>query len=267
MKLPRTLLSDADGTLVNTLPLIRHGLYETSRTYFELAGIPAEDIPSYEAYEAYANQAVGASARHTIDKAARLLYEHQPHHLDILDFDALHELLDPIQDRLAPDYVSAYPGLFDTLHSLGGNGIKLAIFTSSSAHHIVRNFGVALPELGLSLLHADKTKTETDKLRAFETTVEQVFGLSGFTVVCAEDVTAHKPDPESLNLAMRRLKASPSESAVLGDHSVDMQSGINGKVLTRIGITHGFNDRKSLLAAGATTVIDSLIELPALLAK
>lgn len=205
MELPKALLSDADGTLIDTLHLIRHGLYETSQAYFKIAGIPAKDIPSYEAYESYANQAVGGSARTTIEKAARLLYEHQQHHLDSIDFDALHALLDPIQDEIAPEFVRPYDGLSDMLRQLGENGIKLAIFTSGSSHHIVRNFGVALPELGLTLLSTDKTMTDLSKLAIFEAAVSATFDLPGFTVVTAEDTHYHKPNPESLILAMKRL--------------------------------------------------------------
>ena len=40
-----------------------------------------------------------------------------------------------------------------------------------------------------------------------------------------------------------------------------MQSGINAGVAQRIGITHGFDDRPTLEAAGATDVIDELTEL------
>ncbi len=46
---PDAIISDADGTLVDTVHLIRHGQYETAKTYLGLKGVQL--IPSYEAYE------------------------------------------------------------------------------------------------------------------------------------------------------------------------------------------------------------------------
>ncbi len=46
-----------------------------------------------------------------------------------------------------------------------------------------------------------------------------------------------------------------------------MQSGINAGVIQRVGITHGFDDREILEQAGATKVVDSLVELTDELAK
>ena len=40
-----------------------------------------------------------------------------------------------------------------------------------------------------------------------------------------------------------------------------MQAGVNAGVPARIGVTHGFNDDKVLLEAGATQVVHSLDEL------
>jgi hypothetical protein len=44
----------------------------------------------YDAYEVLLNQTVGGSARDTLEKTVRLLYEQSPHHLDEMDFDELH---------------------------------------------------------------------------------------------------------------------------------------------------------------------------------
>lgn len=259
------LISDADGTLVNTVSLIRHGQYETARTYFVKHGIPADEIPDYETYEVLLNQTVGGTARNTLEKTARLLYAESPHHLDGMDFEELHGMLNPVQDRIAVEHVKPYDGLSDTLHKLGAFGIKFAIFTSGTAHHIVRNFGVALPELDLTSLHLNKDISDEDKLGIFVDSVKSQFSIPEFTVVTAHDIEREKPHPDSLILAMQRLGVVPGRSAVLGDHKVDMQTAINAGVINRIGITHGFDDRATLEAAGATQIIDSLEELTGVL--
>lgn len=65
-------------------------------------------------------------------------------------------------------------------------------------------------------------------------------------------------------MAMGRVGVKPENTLVLGDHAYDMQAGVNAYAYQRVGITHGFDDRETLLRAGATGVIDSLSELPLL---
>lgn len=262
-----SILSDADGTLVDTVHLIRHGQYEAALEYLQVHGIPEKDLPDYPAYEGLLNKTVGGSARDTLERTVRLLYAERTYHLEGLNFDDLHARLDPIQDRIAPEFVHAYDGLPSFLRFLGDAGIKLAIFTSGTPHHVVRNFGIALPELGLAGLYQDKAVTDRQKLAMFEQKLRAHFGLPAFTVVTCEDVSAHKPDPAGLQLAMQQLGVKPEHSLVLGDHKVDIQAGINAGVPELVGITHGFNDRAALEAAGATRVVDSLGELTSILER
>lgn len=261
MEYPKAVLSDADGTLVDTVRLIRHGQYETAKQYLAQHGIAQDELPDYASYETLLNQVVGGSARDTLERTVRLLYESQPHHLEGMDFEALHDMLNPVQDALAPEYIQPYEGLSEFFGRLGLLGIKLAIFTSGTPHHVVRNFGIALPELGMDELYKDTSRSDKEKLTEFENTLLEYFGIPAFTVITCDDVATHKPDPASLELAMSRLEVAPGESMVLGDHTVDMKSGINAGVEQRVGITHGFNDRKTLLTSGATDVVDSLDEI------
>lgn len=256
----KALISDADGTLINTVQLIRHGQYEAAKKYLTKHGIPVDEIPTYETYDALLSQVVGGATRSTTEKTLRLLYSASPHHLDSLNFDELHATLNPIQDKLAPKYVQSYSGLTSFLKNISEHNIKLAIFSSGSAHHIVRNFGIALPELDLVDLYKDRGAPDQDKLRIFEDKFSQHFSIPGFTVVSSEDTGRHKPEPDSLLLAMNRLAVQPSEVAVLGDHKVDMQAAFSAEVDVRIGITHGFDDSKTLGSHGATHIVDSLDE-------
>ncbi len=255
------IISDSDGTLLDTVSLIRHGQYETARQYLAKHGIHSQLIPDYGDYCSALDQMVGGSARTTLERTVRLLYEATPHQLEGMDFDELHDMLNPIQDLLAPNYVKAYEGLAEFLHNVGRAGIKLAIFTSGTPHHIVRNFGIALPELGMSDLYKNKSLSDAKKLGLFTEQFGKTFGFTGFTVVTADDTQRHKPDPESLNLAMSRLGVEPNNVAVLGDHKVDMQTAVNAGVLDRIGITHGFDDDKTLLLNGATEIVDDFSDL------
>ena len=261
MIIPEAIISDADGTLVDTLHLIRHGQYEAFKTYFLGQGIDLIDIPDYEMYEPLLNQTVGGSAHDTLERTARLVYRNQPHNLEDVDFDALHNLLNPIQDKIAPKFVKGYEGLPQFLTKLGHLSVKLAIFTSGTPHHIVRNIGLSLPELCMTELYKDTNISDTEKLCIFENAVKTHYAIPDFTVVTCKDVSTHKPDPESINLAMHRLKVNPEKSIVLGDHPVDMIAGVHANIATRIGVTHGFSEDRALIDAGATRVVHSLNEL------
>ena len=92
-------------------------------------------------------------------------YDTQPGYLNRINFDDLHTLLNPTQDNLAPTYVKPYSGLRELFRALSELNIKLGIFTSGTAHHIVRNFGIALPELGLSALYDENTFKDKEKLK------------------------------------------------------------------------------------------------------
>ncbi|MDN5274819.1 MAG: family hydrolase [Candidatus Saccharibacteria bacterium] len=267
MKNVEALISDADGTLIDTVKLIRYGQYETAKRYLTKHGIPAGEIPEYDAYDVLLAQSVGGPARETLEKTVRLLYEQSPHHLDGMDFDELHNMLNPVQDDIAQEFVTAYEGLSEMLYALGRTGIKLAISTSGTPHHVVRNFGIALPELGMSTLYRDKSKTDEEKLGMFIDTVSDTYNLPGFTIVTANDTHKHKPYPDPFELGMQRLGVTPDRVVVLGDHKIDMHTAINAGVENRIGITHGFDDRETLEAGGATRVVDSLDEMIDLLAS
>lgn len=258
---PKAILSDADGTLVDTVLLIRHGQYEALKEYMKQMNLASGHMPSYETFEIALNESVGGSAKNTLERTAKLLFHDNLGAISHFDFDTLHNLLDPIQDKLAPSYITAFEGLSDFLFSLGKKQIKLAIFSSGTKHHIVRNFGIALPELGLARLFLDTSQSNDQKFDTFITIFKKHFGLSEFTVVTCEHVEAHKPDPESAQFAMRVLGVTPDECLVLGDHSVDMMSGENAHISTRIGITHGFHGKGFLQKSGATLVVNSLAEL------
>lgn len=254
-------MSDADGTLVDTVELIRRGQYETACRYLLNHGIADTLIPDYAAYTNALNIVVGGSARDTLEKTLELLYKGTPEHLRGVDYDELHKLLNPTQDELASTTVQAYADLVKFLLFLGKSNIKLAIFTSGTPHHIVRNFSAALPELGSKDLARGGVQDEQIRLERFIKVFQEHFKLPQFEVVTCNDTNTHKPDPEGLNIALKRLDVSPDYSLVLGDHKVDMQTGVNAGVKVRVGITHGFDDRKTLEKAGATKVVDSFEEL------
>lgn len=257
----KAVISDADGTLVNTVYLIRHGQYETAVEYLTSRGVPRHDIPTYEMYESYINKSVGGSTRETFEKTIRLLFSNTAEHLEKIDFDELDDHLAPIQDHIAPLYVHPFHGLTELFTWLGTSKVGLGIFTSGNRRMIVRNFGVSLPVLGyVDLFKADDVPVG-ERFDAFIARAKAVYGISHLAVVTCEDVTRTKPDPEGILKLMDELGVKPDEVLLLGDHAVDMQAakaaGVHG-----IGISHGFGTPAELTEAGALRVVDDLASLP-----
>jgi phosphoglycolate phosphatase len=93
--------------------------------------------------------------------------------------------------------------------------------------------------------------------------IEQYFEI----VIGAEDFREHKPDPEGINLALHKLDISADEAVYIGDTSTDIYTTKAAKLKAAIGVTTGFANRRELETAGADHIIDSLTELPAVLAN
>lgn len=129
----------------------------------------------------------------------------------------------------------AYEGLHDLLRALEAVGLKMAIFTGGgkAIQDILNNHSVS---------------------RYFS------------SVVYADRLAKAKPDPEGFLLAVSESGVLPGEAIMVGDSKNDILSGKNGKALATVGITHGNGSREQLEAAGADYIIDSLSELPDILA-
>jgi HAD superfamily hydrolase (TIGR01509 family) len=127
--------------------------------------------------------------------------------------DMTRNLPDAVQSRAVSDYYECYrihvsshglvfPGIIELLRKIKGSGRQLALFTG-----------------------VEKTMMEFTL---------QPFKLSDFFEVriTADDVRKSKPDPEGINLALKRLKASSKESIYVGDSPADILAGKRAGVLT-----------------------------------
>jgi pyrophosphatase PpaX len=79
-------------------------------------------------------------------------------------------------------------------------------------------------------------------------------------VVCNEHIVNKKPHPEGLELALRQMGSTSSESAYVGDAPEDIQMGKLGKVLT-IGVRSAYPSSARVLAADPDLYLESLREL------
>jgi len=90
-----------------------------------------------------------------------------------------------------------------------------------------------------------------------------IFGLTEkfLFLIGSDDSEKHKPDPEPLLLAAKRLGLDPADCVYIGDSPYDMQAAVAAGMLP-IGAEWGFFTRERLLQAGAFTVVEKISDLP-----
>jgi HAD superfamily hydrolase (TIGR01549 family) len=91
-------------------------------------------------------------------------------------------------------------------------------------------------------------------------TIEQA-GLAGYLdlILSAEDVSAIKPDPAPILLALEHLSIPPAAALMVGDTDADILAGRAAGVRT-IGVTYGFHG-SDILAYAPDLTIDTLDQL------
>ncbi len=82
--------------------------------------------------------------------------------------------------------------------------------------------------------------------------------------VAMEDTDVHKPEPEPLLLAVRRLGGSPERAAYVGDAVVDVLAA-KAAGMASIAVSWGAAARADLEATGPDVLVDSVAELQAVL--
>ena len=81
------------------------------------------------------------------------------------------------------------------------------------------------------------------------------------TVVGGDETERHKPDPEPLLLAARRLNADPKECAYVGDSPFDIRSA-KAAHMHAVAVTWGhIHDREKLEAEEPDAIVDTAEEL------
>jgi phosphoglycolate phosphatase len=106
----------------------------------------------------------------------------------------------------------------------------------------------------------------TNKPARLSVEILEGLGLAGyFRAVYGADSFAKKPDPTGALAILKQLRASPQESAMVGDSDVDVQTARNAGMFS-VGVTYGFgqHDRENL---PADLYVDTLEELVARSAK
>ncbi len=109
----------------------------------------------------------------------------------------------------------------------------------------------------------------TNKPRAFSEPLLAALALDRrcAVLVCPDDVTRTKPDPEPLLLACRRIHRDPAATVYIGDHRRDIEAGTNAGMLT-LGVNYGYIDPADPAPAWqADFYVDHAGDIPAILER
>lgn len=143
------------------------------------------------------------------------------------------EFLELYQHYYALDhdhYTKVYPGTVEVLAKLQQEGYTLGVVTSKSGIVAQRS----MDYLGL------------DKYLPL--------------LIGAQDVTLHKPQPEPLLEALKRLKRQPMQSIYVGDSPFDILAA-KAAAIKSVGVTWGMAERAALASYQPAAIIDRWEEL------
>ena len=134
------------------------------------------------------------------------------------------------------DLSTVYPGVIDTLEILRDAGYAMGVCTNK-------------PQ------------------RASDEVLEKLGLRSFFTTVIGGDVQEawRKPDPRHLEATLKAMGADKTNAVMIGDHQNDVDTA-NGLGVPSVAVSYGYA-RLPVTELGASVVIDSFAELPAILAK
>jgi len=221
--MPKAVIFDLDGTLLNTLAditaamnhaLSTHGhapatLAEVrTRVGWGLSTLVRRSLPDALCENAQLVEAVSHGTR-----------EYYRHH--------------PVVETVP------YPGVLDLLRELAYRGYRLAVL-SNKPDELVQPIVAELLEPVVRSAAPDR---------------------SGFAAVLGRrDGEPHKPDPASTYQVLEQVGVSAEETAFVGDSEIDVETAIAAGCIA-VGVAWGFRDPEALSAAGAHHVCYSIQEL------
>jgi pyrophosphatase PpaX len=151
-----------------------------------------------------------------------------------LDPDRVDELIEVYREHNDPlhDTLEAFAGMVDVLPRLRADGRRLGIVTAKRHRTVALAF---------------------DRFPWLEEQFEVVIGH--------EDTERHKPDPDPVFLALKRLEATPSESAYVGDSPFDIRAAKAAGAFAVAVSWGGIHSDERLLAEEPDAVVHSPEEL------
>jgi phosphoglycolate phosphatase len=140
------------------------------------------------------------------------------------------------EERVEAGDIAEIPGAARLIGELRADGVRVALLTGFSA----RTRDLVIAALG--------------------------WGGIADLLVCPEEAGRGRPYPDMILHSVLRLGIDDvADVAVVGDTAADVVSGLRSGASLVVGVLSGFDSEDQLRAAGATDVLDSVLDIPALL--
>lgn len=197
----KLVIFDLDGTLIDTMKDIASACNHA----LERCGCPVRDLGEY-------NMLVGRG----IFNLFRGALPEDKRNEEMIN--RMHDHFVPYYNEHIMDNTLPYPGIYEMLEILQGEGIRFAVASNKYQ-------------------------------QGTETLLRELFGRFSFVKILGQrEGQPIKPDPQIVHECMTAAGVTDTDEAVYcGDSDVDMQTGINAGVRT-IGATWGFRSREELMA-------------------
>lgn len=132
------------------------------------------------------------------------------------------------QHRL--DKTRPYPGIYPLLEELTRRNVQLAVLTNKPHEHTEPLIAALFP------------------------------GLPWVAVEGCRDDRLRKPDPQTVQPILARMRLSPRHAVMIGDSPTDVQTGHNAG-LQSIAVTWGYRERQALIDAGPNYLVDHPMQI------
>ncbi len=194
----------------------------------------------------------------TLFDTASLIYDAYDNSADIYGYER------PTRAQVAAMMGRPIPEIMDALFP----GVDIPAMMATNTEFVTKNASTVLAYQGLAEL-LEELKARGIKLGVLTSGGKKIHNLLDHhnvadyfsSVVYADRVVKHKPDPEGFNLALLEMNAEAEHTVMVGDLPPDIQVGKAVSALATVGITHGFGTREMLEAEKADYVIDTLTDL------
>ena len=102
----------------------------------------------------------------------------------------------------------------------------------------------------------------TNKPDPYSRRILERLGVAGYflEIVAGNSGWPKKPDPAGILAVMQKAGATPEQTVLVGDSSIDVQSGARAGIAT-VGVAQGFCERAELEAAGPNALVENFSQL------
>ena len=217
----KMLVCDMAGTTVNEKGLVYKTLYRTIRDVG--INIREKDIDKWH----------GANKYEVIDHFLKQTYE-SPDYID----------------TLAPILYRKFDDTLAYKYSIPGN-VSLISHGLPSLYTTFRHSGIKI------CLNTGYSKDIQESI-IFSLKMDEFID----DYISSGDVNYGRPDPEMIHTLMKRNGVDHSSMVVkVGDTPNDIYEGINANCLKSVGVLSGADNEQTLMTAGATDIINSVMDI------